>query len=223
MNKELEFLQELFTSEGASINILVFLVQLLVTTILSFIVGYFYIRFGNALSNRTALAKTFVLISLTTMLIISIVKSSLALSLGLVGALSIVRFRTAIKEPEELAYFFMVIAIGLGIGAGQFIVTALGTLGLCSIIFLMGLAKNKTITQNFTVQLEQATKSDIESILNTLEAYSTQLTLHRLDDHPQQTSLSFSVSFSDIHKLLSTKEDLQKKYPTISFSFLELK
>ena len=48
-----------------------------------------------------------------------IVKNSIALSLGLVGALSIVRFRAAIKEPEELTYLFLVIATGLGTGSGQ--------------------------------------------------------------------------------------------------------
>ena len=58
-------------------------------------------------------------ICLTTLLVISVVKSSLALSLGLVGALSIVRFRTPIKEPEELAYIFLAIAIGLALGADQ--------------------------------------------------------------------------------------------------------
>ncbi len=56
------------------------------------------------------------MLTVITLLVISIVKSSLALSLGLVGALSIVRFRTAIKDPEELIYLFFSIAIGLGMG-----------------------------------------------------------------------------------------------------------
>ncbi len=222
MNKELEFLQELFTTEGESINILVFIVKILVTTVLSLVIGFFYVRYGNALSNRSALAKTFVLIGLNTMLIISIVKSSLALSLGLVGALSIVRFRTAIKEPEELAYFFIVIAIGLGVGAGQFIVAILGTISLCVIIFLLSLGKTNMITQNFTIQLKQATKEDVENILHILQSHATQLSLHRLDDSQQATELSFSVSFQSIHKLLDVKENLQSQYPGISFSFLEL-
>ena len=59
-------------------------------------------------------------------MVITIVKSSLALSLGLVGALSIVRFRAAIKDPEELVYLFLVIATGLGCGAGQVKITAIG-------------------------------------------------------------------------------------------------
>ena len=57
-------------------------------------------------------------------------KSSLALSLGLVGALSIVRFRTPIKEPEELGYLFLIIAVGLGFGAGYSIVTIAITLSI---------------------------------------------------------------------------------------------
>ena len=62
------------------------------------------------------------------MLIIFVVKSSLALSLGLVGALSIVRFRSAIKEPEELTFLFLNIALGIGFGANAR--TALITRGL---------------------------------------------------------------------------------------------
>ena len=135
--KELEFLKNVFNSDGQSINLPEFMLHVLITTLLALLLGYVYIRFGNALSNRKSLAKNFVLISLTTMLIISIVKSSLALSLGLVGALSIVRFRTAIKEPEELAYFFIAIAIGLGVGAGQVIVTAAGAGSLFLVAFLI--------------------------------------------------------------------------------------
>ncbi len=70
------------------------------------------------------------------MLIITIVKSSLALSLGLVGALSIVRFRSAIKEPEELAYLFLCIAIGLGLGASQTAITTLAFIVIMGVLML---------------------------------------------------------------------------------------
>ena len=53
------------------------------------------------------------------------VKSSLALSLGLVGALSVIRFRTPIKEPEDLAYLFLSIALGIGYGAIQIYATSI--------------------------------------------------------------------------------------------------
>ena len=74
-----------------------------------------------------------------------IVKSSLAFSLGLVGALSIVRFRAAIKEPEELVYLFLVIATGLGLGANQTKITILGVLTTLVITFLFSYFKKEKI------------------------------------------------------------------------------
>ena len=94
-------------------------INLLLAIFLSGLVAWFYANYGKSLSNRTKFAQILPILALITVLIISIVKSSLTLSLGLVGALSIVRFRTAIKEPEELIYLFMTIAIGLGLGADQ--------------------------------------------------------------------------------------------------------
>ena len=94
-------------------------ISLALAAVLGSILGQVYIRFGHSLSNRKLFARNFLVLVVTTTLIISIVRSSLALSLGLVGALSIVRFRAAIKEPEELAFLFLAISIGLGLGAGQ--------------------------------------------------------------------------------------------------------
>ena len=65
------------------------------------------------MNNRETFSDVFVLLSAITCIIIIIVKYSLAISLGLVGALSIVRFRAAIKEPEELVYLFLIIGLGL--------------------------------------------------------------------------------------------------------------
>jgi uncharacterized membrane protein YhiD involved in acid resistance len=79
-----------------------------------------YRKYARSLGNRVAFSQIFWLLATITTVVITIVKFSLALSLGLVGALSIVRFRAAIKEPEELVYLFLVIAIGLSMGAGQF-------------------------------------------------------------------------------------------------------
>jgi hypothetical protein len=87
-----------------------FIFSFFVCALLAYILGKFYVRFGNSLSNRKSFARNFIVLAITTMFIISVVKSSLALSLGLVGALSIVRFRSAVKEPEELIYLFLTIA-----------------------------------------------------------------------------------------------------------------
>ena len=88
------------------------------------------------------------------MLIITIVKSSLALSLGLVGALSIIRFRAAIKEPEELSYLFMAIAIGLGFGADQTLITIIAFIIIMAIVvFSKKFSKKNQNDQNLQLTI----------------------------------------------------------------------
>ena len=115
-----------FVNQNVQIDINNFIISLLFAAILSFLVQLFYIKYSSSLSNRKEFAKNFVILGVTTSIVIMILKSSLSLSLGLVGALSIVRFRAAIKEPEELVYLFLIIAIGLGCGANQLIITFVG-------------------------------------------------------------------------------------------------
>ena len=75
--------------------------------LMSFILRHFYIRRSFSLTGKSHIGSIIPILSSVVFLVIVIVKSSLALSLGLVGALSIVRFRTPIKEPEELVYLFL--------------------------------------------------------------------------------------------------------------------
>ena len=95
------------------------LFSMMLASICAEAVGITYRKYARSLGNRVAFSQIFWLLAAVTTIVITIVKFSLALSLGLVGALSIVRFRAAIKEPEELVYLFLVIAIGLSMGAGQ--------------------------------------------------------------------------------------------------------
>jgi predicted branched-subunit amino acid permease len=99
MNSELTF-QDFLTNQSVQVDLPSFALNIALAAFMAWVLGRVYLRFGDTLSNRQQFGRNFVLIAMTTVLIISVVKSSLALSLGLVGALSIVRFRAAIKEPE---------------------------------------------------------------------------------------------------------------------------
>jgi len=94
MNKIQSF-EQFLTTSSVKVPIIDFIFNILLAALLAYVLGLVYARFANSLSNRKSFSKNFIIITVTTMLVISIVKSSLALSLGLVGALSIVRFRTA--------------------------------------------------------------------------------------------------------------------------------
>ena len=142
-----------FINQNIQIDLQGFLLSLFCAAILSFLVQLFYIRYSTTLSNRKEFSKNFVILGVATCIVIMIVKSSLALSLGLVGALSIVRFRAAIKEPEELVYLFLIIAIGLGCGANQLIITVTGiTFSLILIFF-------------YSIYLKSS-KNDFKEIIN---------------------------------------------------------
>jgi len=94
---------------------------------LSYFVRAYYINYAAPASGMSSMGNIIPLLSVITFLVIMVVKTSLALSLGLVGALSIVRFRAPIKDPMELTFIFLAIAIGLGVGAGKVNITALIT------------------------------------------------------------------------------------------------
>ena len=73
------------------------------------------------------------MLTLVTPMTMNILGSNLALSLGMVGALSIVRFRTAIKDPRDTAYIFWTISAGLGAGSANYIIVIVGTLVLSAV------------------------------------------------------------------------------------------
>ena len=92
---------DFFLNENVQIDTTQYLSSLICAAILSILIQIVYNKFSTTLSNKIDFSKNFVVLGITTTIVIMIVKNSIALSLGLVGALSIVRFRAAIKEPEE--------------------------------------------------------------------------------------------------------------------------
>ena len=135
MNNLNNLFDKFLATENVEVSIWTFVLNLAIVVVLSLILEKTYLKCAKNVSNRKMFAFNFTLLALTTMTIITIVKSSLALSLGLVGALSIVRFRNAIKEPEELAYLFLTICIGLGLGANQVKVTILAFIVIVIILW----------------------------------------------------------------------------------------
>ena len=223
-NSTLNDLMNQFSSGGQE-TLIDFVINFCITILVSFIMGKIYTKYGTSLSNRNKLAQTFVLISLTVMLVITIVKSSLALSLGLVGALSIVRFRTAVKEPEELVYFFIAIAFGLGLGANQRIITLVGALIIIIYIVVQSKMGNKRqVQQNLilTVSNQSNRETGIEEskIIELLEKHCSQIELRRFDEINDVTEISLSVEFAGIDNIINAKNEL-KSLGDLEFSFVE--
>jgi uncharacterized membrane protein YhiD involved in acid resistance len=215
--------EEFLASQSVDISVWTFVVNLLLSAVLALILRFFYVKYGRALSNRRGFSQNFILITMTTMLIITIVKSSLALSLGLVGALSIVRFRAAIKEPEELAYLFLAIAIGLGLGADQRGITLVAFGIIIGIILLMKYSYKRETHKNMylTVSSHNPEKAPLEKIVKILKEHCSAVDLKRFDDTKELLEASFLVEFEDFSQLENTKSALQDLSDTIRITFLD--
>jgi len=206
------------------IDIWAFLLNLALSAVLAFILSFVYGRYGDSLSNRKMFARNFVLLTMTTMVIITVVKSSLALSLGLVGALSIIRFRAAIKEPEELAYLFLAISVGLGLGADQREVTLIAF----AVIVLLIIARKKLFHKRFesqnlhlTVASRSPVKLELNQILTTLNGCCTSVKMKRFDESKDLLEASFTVEFRDYSDIEKAKAELEKLSDSVKITFLD--
>lgn len=82
-----------------------------------------------------------VMLTLITTLVMNVIGNNIALSLGMVGALSIVRFRTVIKDPRDTAYIFWCIAIGICCGVSEFMIAGVGSAVLFLFLLIFGMVK----------------------------------------------------------------------------------
>lgn len=215
--------QRFLITENAQISILDFLINAGIIFILTLILEFTYVRCAKSLSSRKTFALNFFLIAFTTMLIISIVKSSLALSLGLVGALSIVRFRSAIKEPEELAYLFFTISMGLGMGANQRVVTVIGAFVMLGLIWLRFLSSRKTRQQNLylTISGTGEEKPTLEKIDKLVSESFKASKLVRYDETQDLFETAFWIEIKSSNQLQEFKMKIDKLNPAIRVSFVD--
>ncbi len=207
---KIEAYQKFLAAEGATPSFWIFVLNLGVAALLAILLGRLYMRCGRSLSNRSAFARNFVLLTLTTTLVIAVVKSSLALSLGLVGALSIVRFRAAIKEPEELAYLFLAIAIGLGLGANQTLLTVIGFTLIAFLVLMGHVLSPRADSQNLhlSVQARAAGRASLTQVASVLEHHCRAVQLRRSDETVEEMDADFLVEFAGFQDLERCKTDL---------------
>lgn len=131
--------------------------------LLSFAIGlfifYVYKRTYSGVMFSSSFGVTLIALSMITAVLILAVTSNVVLSLGMVGALSIVRFRTAIKEPSDIAFLFWSIAVGIILAAGLIPLALFGSLLIGAV--LVYFSSNDTFNQPYILVLH-CNNSDVE-------------------------------------------------------------
>jgi len=217
----------LFGNPDAPLSLALLLLNLGIGVLLSLVIRWHFSRFGSTLSNREEFAQVFPFVLLTTVLIITVVKSSLALSLGLVGALSIVRFRTPIKEPEELAYLFISIAVGLGLGANQTIPTIIASLSIMAVMAVLKKRKTGNENKNLFLSIDWQGKDQnqpidfLDKLNNIITKHVATCDLRRYDFRSNSVQATYFIDIGSVNELNALTNELRREFPSAGVSFLD--
>lgn len=188
-------------------------------------IRFLYRAYSATASNTDSISRVFPLLLIITTGLIAVVKSNISLSLGLVGALSIVRFRAAIKDPEELVYLFLCIGVGLSLGAGA-PVLAIGIL-LAVTVFVIGMhfAGSRKSQDRMLLTIRgsaDAFRADEGTVLPALNEFVSGWCLHRMDVDSGQGQMRVALPGMSSTDTTVAISKLSEALPECEFSWVNL-
>ena len=185
------------------------LLSLLVAIVSAIIIIIVYKKTYVGVSYTKSFSLSIILLAMVTSLVIKTVNSNLSLSLGMVGALSIVRFRTAVKDPIDTIFMFWAITVGIMTGAGLYVATLLATLmiGLSYFIYFSYQSKKSQkallVIKTYTVNADEVFEimANAKAVLKT-ESYKDTIAeiTYELADRSQANEM---LKYKDSEGLIS--------------------
>ncbi len=183
-------------------------------------------RCSVSASDSEAIARAFPLLTVITAAVIGIVKSSLALSLGFLGALSLVRFRSAIKEPEELVYLFLCVAVGLAIGAGAPLVAMVLVAVVSVLALVMQLSGRRAGSNHLLLTITGDADGDFgdgqSGVYSAVSELAGPHTVQRLDIENGRGQIRVVLARTDSRRAAQLVTQLRKRLPDCEFSYVNL-
>ncbi len=184
--------------------------------VMSAVLGFF-IYLSYAISHSgTIYSKKFntslMVLAILTGTVMTVIGNNVALSLGMVGALSIVRFRTAIKDSRDTMYIFWAIIVGICCGVGDYVVAAIGSSVVFLVLLFMGAVKN----DNRMLLIIRASASQQEAIQSCVFKFFNRKAVMRVRN-TTETSVEFIYEITD--KLL---RKMEKSKTTITEEIYDL-
>lgn len=199
-------------SQDNEISVFITIINFSFCLFFSLILKEIFLRYSTVSFNRSSIARNLVTLSCIVFVVIVIVKNSLALSLGLVGALSIVRFRTPIKEPTELIYLFFSIAIGLGFGSSQTLITSILAILLFIYIYLTrntDFAASQLDDYNLIIEVRDD-KNKIDDVNKIVEKYNDIVLIEKISVNDAKMVIMYSINPGSQEKLFTLIEEIKR-------------
>jgi hypothetical protein len=164
------------------------------------------------------------LFTLVTIMVIFVVQTSVALSLGLIGALSIVRFRSAIKSPEELGYLLFCVAIGLTLGANQKLLAVTAVLLISAYVVARPSLDFPTGRRTLLLTVSgDAGRFFSANAIDAVKATTKDLTIKRVDQSGSHAELRAIVSVGNQEEADRLMSMLRDKLPDLEVSYMDAK
>ena len=124
---------------------------------------------------------TLVLMTMITTLVITTISTNIVLSLGMVGALSIVRFRTAIKDPLDIVFMFWAIAVGIATGAGVYSVSIVGSIVLGLTVYILSRTNTRVSSYLLILHYEESAQEEVKRRLSKINHVLKSKTVRKQD------------------------------------------
>lgn len=149
------------------------LIALVLALILGLVIVWVYKETSNSIMFSSSFATSLIGLCLITTFVILAVTSNVVLSLGMVGALSIVRFRAAIKEPLDIVFLFWSISVGIVLGAGLIPLAYVGSILISIVIFIFANRKNLDMPYILVINCDnkEAEKKSLDVLNKTIKKY----------------------------------------------------
>lgn len=203
MNK---YLYEIITSQG-TLKIEDIFLRIIVAALFAMAIfaSYKITHTGSVYSSKFNI--TLVTLTILTSMVMTVIGNNVALSLGMVGALSIVRFRTSIKDSRDTAYIFWTIIIGICCGVGDFAVAGVGSAIVFVVLLFMGRVKN----ENRILLIIRADRSKAEQIRKHVYEYFTQTPIMKAENSTEK-KIEFIYELNK--KSMEESKELERKNAT---------
>lgn len=199
-----------------SLSIMGIIIQIIVATFLGFVIylSYFMAHVGTIYSRKFNVS--LVALTILTTVVMTAIGNNIALSLGMVGALSIVRFRTAIKDSRDTIYIFWSVVVGLACGVGDYVTAGIGSAAAFIIFLIFGQIKN----ENRILLIVRGTKNIDTKIMSAITEYfsgrpslrvknTTADTVELIYEIPRRTYEKSSNQIESIEDILYRIGDIQ--------------
>jgi uncharacterized membrane protein YhiD involved in acid resistance len=200
-------------SAGQHTSIIMIAFALALTFLLSLILVLVYEKTSRQVTRPDHFIQSLLLMSIVTATIMQSIGDSLALSFGIFGALAIIRFRTRISDPRDVAFIFASMAVGIACGVHSFLNGIVGTIAFCLIVILLRFSpfgqKSNLIGE---LKIELPRLQDTSIVTNVLEKYRTSYSLKRvkvnLAEDNNNLEYEYKLKLSEFGDLSSITQEL---------------